>query len=258
MLHLTARVPRFRGPCGLVLAGLCLAAALPAALHAQLLRGTVLGKGDRAPLAGATIEALDSVPVLLANARTDSAGRFALRLPGPGRFRLQVRRLGIVPTETDWLRFESPADTVTIELTVEVDATALSAVEVSGRRDAPSLNAFRLSEARANGWRVIGPERVAPHRDRAQRLDQLLQSIGAPSMTITRTCLRSTLTNGCMTVFVDDQYYGATGWQLIIPSDIEFVAVINPADALARFGNRARDGVVMLYTRRGTDRRRDP
>jgi hypothetical protein len=58
-----------------------------------------------------------------------------------------------------------------------------------------------------------------------------------------------------MTVFIDDQYYGAFGFNNINVRDIEFVAVIGPTEALITYGNRAQHGVVMLYTARMEDRR---
>ena len=91
--------------------------------------------------------------------------------------------------------------------------------------------------------------------ERALSLDQLLRSLGMANVLISQNCIRSLVTNGCMTVFMDDQYFGQVGFSAINVRDIEFIAVIGPTEALTTYGNRAQHGVVMLYTTRPDDRR---
>jgi hypothetical protein len=144
-------------------------------------------------------------------------------------------------------------DTIDVDLLVEESAAIIEERRVTA--DGSAVTAERLQNARSRGWRVYSPERVRPIRERAMNLDSMLKALGLSSVMISQQCIRSLITNGCMTVFIDDQYYGAFGFNNINVRDIEFVAVIGPTEALITYGNRAQHGVVMLYTARMEDRR---
>lgn len=252
----TARGPTFGVPRGVrfaavLLAGLVLAAGA-APLEAQVIKGRILGTNSRAPMPEATVEALDSIRAVIAAARTDSLGQFQLRFQMPGEFRLRVRRIGIEPTLTDPLRFAG-RDTVELELLVDERATVVEEQRITAERSAYITE--RLQNARSRGWRLYPPERVQPIRERAMNLDAMLKALGMANVMISQQCIRSLVTNGCMTVFLDDQYFGQVGFNNINVRDIEFVAVIGPTEALTTYGNRAQHGVVMLYTARYEDRR---
>lgn len=259
-----ARGPEYRTPRGFAffpLLGLAVAllVAASSSAEAQVLRGRLVSAQTRLPMVDATVEALDSLSRPLGRTRSDSAGRFILAFGAGGDFRLRIRRLGIESTLTDPMRF-ALGDTLDVDLLV--DEAPVSIGEVVVREDAQSrpLNQRRLADARSRGWRVIPPERVIPARERANQLDQLLRSLTLANVMISANCLRSLVTNGCLTVFVDDMYFGQTGFNAINPRDIEFVAVIGPTEALTAYGNRARHGVLMIYTSRAEDRtrRREP
>ena len=113
----------------------------------------------------------------------------------------------------------------------------------------------RLQNARSRGWRLFPPERVAPMRERALSLDQLLRSLGMANVQISQQCIRSLVTNGCMAIFIDDFFFGPFNFMSINVRDIEFIAIIGPTEAISTYGNRAQNGVVMLYTARSQDRR---
>jgi hypothetical protein len=73
-----------------------LLALAPAAAAAQVLRGTVVEEGTRAPVAGGLIQLLrDSTTV--AAAATNEHGRFVLPAIAPGSYRLRVLRIGFQP-----------------------------------------------------------------------------------------------------------------------------------------------------------------
>jgi hypothetical protein len=224
----------------------------PHYLDAQVVRGRIISNQSRAPMSDVSVEALDTLRRVTASARSDSEGRFMLPVHGLGEFRIRVRRIGIVPTLTDPLKFAS-ADTIDVDLLVEESAAIIEEQRITA--DGSALTAERLQNARSRGWRVYPPERVRPVRERAINLDSMLKALGLSSVMISQQCIRSLVTNGCMTVFVDDQFYGAFGFNNINVRDIEFVAVIGPTEALIRYGNRAQHGVVMLYTARMEDRR---
>ena len=233
-------------------AAAALVALSAATAGAQVVRGRIISNQSRTPMADATVEALDTLRQVIAAARSDSAGSFVLLINSLSEFRIRIRRIGIEPTLTDALKFEGQ-DTVSVDLLVD-EAPAM----IEERRVTATMSQVteeRLRNARSRGWRVYPPDRVRPVRERALNLDAMLKALGLQSVMISQQCIRSLVTNGCMTVFVDDQYYGAIGFNSINVRDIEFVAVIGPTEALITYGNRAQHGVVMLYTSRMEDRR---
>jgi hypothetical protein len=244
-----------RGALSLLFAVL-LAAASAGAADAQVIRGRIISSESRAPMTDATVEALDSLRRVIVVARSDSSGRFWLSFRDPGAFRIRIRRIGIEPTLSDPLQFEG-RDTVDLDLLVDERATVLDEVEVVDAQGVPNrTNARRLQEARQKGWRVIPPERVEPARQRATNFDQMLRSLSLANVMIEPDCVRSLVSNGCLVIFVDDMYFGVRGMNMINPRDVEFIAVISRADAVATYGNRASNGVLMIYTSRYEDRTR--
>lgn len=73
---------------------LCSAGA-PLVARAQVLRGTVTG--PTSTVAGAAVVLTDLAGTTHARALSSTGGQFALRAPAPGRYRLEVRRLGYRP-----------------------------------------------------------------------------------------------------------------------------------------------------------------
>jgi hypothetical protein len=226
--------------------------AHPAKLEAQVLRGRIISSESRSPIADATVEAIDSLRRVIVSSRTDSLGAFLMRFQGDGEFRIRVRRIGIEPTLTDPLRFAG-RDTVDLDLLVDERPAVLEEQRVTSTRSA--FIEERLQNARSRGWRLFPPERVAPMRERAVSLDQLLRSLGMANVQISQQCIRSLVTNGCMAIFIDDFFYGPFNFMTINVRDIEFIAVIGPSEAITTYGNRAQNGIVMLYTARSEDRR---
>ena len=250
---------RASGPARLAVAALALLLVLvssAAPLEAQrLLRGRIISAGSRTPMSEATVEALDSTNRVIRAARTDSAGRFDLNFgEDPGGFQIRVRRIGITPTLTDPLRFDE-SDTLEVDLLVDERPAVLEEVTVEAEA-VSRLQAERLRNAYARGWRVVPPARVAQARQRSMTLDQLVRSVAPANIMVTPDCFRSLLTHGCLTVFIDDVYFGQRGFNAIQTRDIDFIAVIGPTEALTVYGNRAQYGVLMLYTRRYEPRRR--
>src|SRR5690242_1791572 len=82
------------------LASLCLAAALPAAAGAQVIRGTVTSAIAAGRVSGAVVLLLDSSLTTYARALTSDSGTFSIGVGAPGRFHLKVMRIGFRPTES--------------------------------------------------------------------------------------------------------------------------------------------------------------
>lgn len=81
----------------LAIAVLALLASPRSRIAAQVVRGTVTQGTSGAPVAGALIELLvaDSGGNRVASGLTDVAGAFALRAPGPGRYTVSAKRIGV-------------------------------------------------------------------------------------------------------------------------------------------------------------------
>ena len=77
-----------------------LAAALPAAAGAQVIRGTVSSTVAAGRVSGAVVLLLDSSLTTYARALTSDSGTFSIGVGAPGRFHLKVMRIGFRPTES--------------------------------------------------------------------------------------------------------------------------------------------------------------
>ncbi len=123
-----------RVPPVVLLPALLLAAALlvPAASHAQAVRGRVVEAGTGTPVASAMVLLLDAGGARRSAVLADAAGRFSLRAPAPGVYRLRVERVGYPGTTTAPLELAAGA---TVERVIEAEARpiTLEGIGVGGR-----------------------------------------------------------------------------------------------------------------------------
>lgn len=79
-------------------------------LHAQILRGTVTERTSGSPLPGVviTLSLADSAASATTHwsVLTDPRGAYSVRGLGPGRYRLQAKRIGVEPFRSDVLALE--------------------------------------------------------------------------------------------------------------------------------------------------------
>jgi TonB-linked SusC/RagA family outer membrane protein len=83
---------------------------------------------------------------------------------------------------------------------------------------------------------------------------QLTQTSGSPGADASSVTIRGVNTFGASNplVVIDDiQYDGLAAFNNLAPQDIESVTVLKDASALAIYGNRAANGVIIVRTRRG-------
>ncbi len=88
------------------IAALIGALAWPGAAAGQLVSGTVSARATGAPLLGVVVEVTDSAARRVASALSGDRGVFRLRVPGPGSYRFQVRRIGFRPTRIGPVRID--------------------------------------------------------------------------------------------------------------------------------------------------------
>jgi hypothetical protein len=67
----------------------------PAALGAQVVRGTITERGSDTPVSGVIVSLVDAQGVTTGQVLTNEEGTFEIRAPGPGSFSLDIKRIGV-------------------------------------------------------------------------------------------------------------------------------------------------------------------
>ncbi|MBI4539441.1 MAG: carboxypeptidase regulatory-like domain-containing protein [Gemmatimonadetes bacterium] len=112
-------------------------AALPLAgfkaVSAQTVRGELVEEGTGYAIVGAFTTLLDEREEAVARWLTDAEGRFLLRAPGPGLYRVRVERIGYAGVDSPSL--DLLADSVLpYRMAVRAEAVRLEGIEVEGER----------------------------------------------------------------------------------------------------------------------------
>jgi hypothetical protein len=100
-------------------------AAAGAAPHAQVVRGTVVARGDSTPLSSAVVVLLDQAGAIRARALTDEHGQFSLRIGEPAELRLRAMRIGWRPTTTPARMWAGDTTVVLVMSDTPVDLPAV-------------------------------------------------------------------------------------------------------------------------------------
>lgn len=100
----------------------------PAPLSAQAIDGTLIDAERRAPVPGAVVVLLDDTGSRLQAALTDGEGRFALRAPEPGRYRIRSERVGYQTTVSAPLTLREE-ETRSFQMVTEGTAIELEAIQ---------------------------------------------------------------------------------------------------------------------------------
>lgn len=128
---------------------LALAAALP--LRAQSVAGEFVD-ADGAPIPSARVSLQDEAGATVRSVLTDAAGRFTLRAPAPGSYRLRGERIGFELTESEPLELAEGAmvqqGLVANTRRVLLDALSIEAGSRCGGRDASPETAAVWEEVR--------------------------------------------------------------------------------------------------------------
>ena len=128
--------------------GLLLTALMPQAVAAQTVQGLLLDAVTDQPVSSAEVRLLraNDRDETAATAVTDDAGRFLLRAPAPGRYRLRARRIGYEPVTTppfDLLGGDAPLE---VEVRLSAVAVMLAPLTIVSER-APLVESLRLQTA---------------------------------------------------------------------------------------------------------------
>jgi hypothetical protein len=106
---------------------------LSSGLEAQVVRGVAVEAGEGTPIAGGTVVLLDGGDARVGAVLTDGEGRFQIRAPEPGRYRLRLERIGYAAHLTPV--FDLAAGEVhEHRLQVRSASVQLAGIQVTGRR----------------------------------------------------------------------------------------------------------------------------
>ncbi len=246
---------------------LCLFA--PVALGAQTtgtVQGTVTDAGNGQPLASAQVR----IEGTAMGALSDASGRYTIPSAPTGRRVVIARRIGYAEArrEVD----VSSAASATADFSMTASATTLGEVVVTGTA-APT-------ERRAIGTSIASVDSTAISKSNAVTIDQALQgkiagaqivqNSGTPGGGGVTVRLRGTSSfiSGSDPLYIVDgviidnssstlRDLGSRGnvqnrLADLNPADIERIEVIRGAAAAALYGSRANNGVVQIFTKRGT------
>jgi hypothetical protein len=244
----------------LAIAGTLVPAGSP--LAAQVLAGTVLDATTGRGLEGAQITLMDADEAVHGTAQTDSSGRFVLRVPGPGTWKLAIGMLGYQSMVSAPIGF-ADAEAVAVEITLDVDAIPLEPLVVTGRRSmrSPDIQAFydrRDRAARSGFGRFVTREDI--ERSPPIRATDLVRSMVGVRVVPGRGGRGAgiRMAGGCIpAIFVDGMQLNRVNRNdslddYVATLDIEGIEVYRgPASQLGALHDPTGCGLVAVWTRRG-------
>ncbi|UCG87447.1 MAG: carboxypeptidase regulatory-like domain-containing protein [Gemmatimonadota bacterium] len=123
--------------------------AVSASVSAQVVRGRVLDDATGQPVAAVTIQLVagDEGDSTVATDVTDNQGRFELRAPGFGAYRLQTSRIGYQPVTTQLFVIVRERDPLEVEVRISPVAVPLAPLTIVSERADRGAN-LRLETAR--------------------------------------------------------------------------------------------------------------
>jgi len=231
--------------------------AAPASARAQTIAGRVLDDLSEAPISFASVMLLDSTDTAVAWVESDSVGRFFIRAPGAGTYRLYADRMayGEIFSETFPLQGVGSVELLVrmVPLPIEMDAMVVTAerrrmkLDQKGfyrRRNASMGYFFDMDEiARWDPLRVTDVVRDVPgvivRRSRLGGLVALTQRFG-------RQCAMKVVVDG----FKADVADGSLDF-LVNPDHVIGIEVY-PSGVGAPIQHRGLDsrcGIMMIWTR---------
>ena len=156
----------------------------PAASAAQAVQGRLIGRETQLPVRGGTVHLMSADSLVAGEARTDSAGRFTLQAPRPGRYWLLGHAPGYEESETDLFNVDAQGTRVSFVIgraAVALDTVTATATSV-GDADRLWYGGFHQRMRENQGGRFITHMKKlrdveAPLADRVHR--HLFERTGA-------------------------------------------------------------------------------
>lgn len=235
---------------------------LPAAASAQAVQGRLIGRETQLPVRGGTVHLMAADSQVVAQARTDSAGRFALQAPRPGRYWLLGSAPGYVSSETDLFAVEAQGARVSFVIgrsPVVLDTVTATTTSV-GDADRLWYGGFYQRLAENRGGRFITRQQI--DRQRYVELVDVLRSV--PSLEVTMAASHNWSNPGrlfvrlrhpisfrhCWTIFyLNGQQVEPESVEGINPAEIEGIEIYTHGAVPAQFNTStgAACGVVVIW-----------
>ncbi|HEX2077279.1 MAG TPA: TonB-dependent receptor [Longimicrobium sp.] len=235
---------------------------LPAAASAQAVQGRLVARETQAAVHGGTVHLLSPDSQAVAQALTDSAGRFTLQAPQPGRYWLLASAPGYETSETDL--FPVGAEGTRVSFVIGRAPVVLDTVTATGIGSADRLwyGGFYQRMADNNGGRFITSEQI--ERQRFVEMVDVLRSI--PSIEVVfgsggygdtrtpRVRLRHPISirGHCWTnLYLNGMRVEGESIQNINPAEIEGIEVYTHGAVPAQFNSSMGSacGVIVIWTR---------
>jgi hypothetical protein len=231
----------------------------PFVVRAQVLRGEVRERESAIPVAGAAVFVRDSARGLAGFARTDEAGRFALRVPAPG-FAVRVARVGFAPESVATAGLGA-LDTTDVLIEMRRLAVTLApAVIEAERRGIRDIRVLGL-DLRTFSTNIITPTEIElASRGARTYLDAIRSALPAGVVISERSqCVAMTrgamlnARSACAQVYVDGMQLADpdAAIDMVQPQWLDHAIFVRPTDAGMRFGTGAGGGVLLLFTKFG-------
>jgi hypothetical protein len=229
------------------------AAAAPS--RAQVVSGRLVEQGSERPVVRATVELMDGNS-RRARTVTDSAGRFAIDVPGRGTYRVRASRLGYRPSLSREMTIAT-LDSLDIVFQLAANTVELEPLEVkaSSRRVPPWLTGFYQRMESGAGGRFVTRTQIAAWQP-TQATD-ILRSLPGVTVVPHRSGHGNFVkVRGCVPLFFVDglqiDLYGTSVDDYLNVRDVEGIEVYSgpsniPAE-FARAGTRG-CGAVVVWTR---------
>ena len=249
---------------------LVLAIVSPLALAAQQATGTVSGRVTDASVG----RGLPDVAVLVTGTRfgtlTGPNGEYTITGVPVGARTLTVRRIGYQPT-TETVTVV-PGATATADVALRVSAVNLSEVVVTGTGTATEKRKVGTSIATIDSSLLSRAQAVTVDQAMQGKIPgaQITQNSGSPGgggISVRLRGVNSFISGSDPLYIVDGVIVDNESGQLadlggrsnpqnrladLNPDDIEHIEIIRGAAAAALYGSRANNGVVQIFTKRGT------
>ncbi|HVT40505.1 MAG TPA: carboxypeptidase-like regulatory domain-containing protein [Gemmatimonadaceae bacterium] len=231
---------------------------------AQVIHGTLRTQQLETPVTSARVAANDSAGIELGATTSDARGYFILAIRSRAPFRLNVLKIGWLPSSSA-LMTAAPGDTLDLDMLVPADPTAIAAVEIKGEGN-KSFNTLHFEEALRHGWKVYSPELVEFHRNNSASFTALMREVGVSGVQIDdhanssgQFCARAVryMTQygkpRCLAYILDGVPSGS--FVYVNPRDVYFFAVLNASESASRWGDKAPWGAIVIYTRMNGDKK---
>ena len=239
-----------------LLAGLLLLCVLPAAGHAQLVRGAVRAESDSVAIASALVRLMDDEGVVRDSAVTDTLGNFILSPRHEGRYMINASHFA-------FRSMARPIDLergyeLTVVLTMAANAIALEPLIVTARRQVPLEFSGFYRRSRSGAGRFLTRDDI--ERRRPIRTTDLfhvmprVQLISADPQFGGRqmVAMRSTGGTYCApNVFIDGMIgMTAEDINMLLPDDIDGVEIYtSPAMTPIEYQRNTDCGAILFWLR---------